>query len=30
VAGLWAAMFPALRRADELSSEALRSEATVV
>jgi MFS family permease len=26
VAGLWAAMFPGLRRADELSAEALRSE----
>ncbi len=30
VAGLWAALFPGLRRADELSAEALRSEATVV
>jgi predicted MFS family arabinose efflux permease len=27
VAGLWAALFPGLRRADELSAEALRSQA---
>jgi hypothetical protein len=26
VAGLWAAMFPGLRRVDELSAESLRSE----
>jgi hypothetical protein len=26
VAGLWAAMFPGLRRADELSAEALRPQ----
>jgi MFS family permease len=30
VAGLWAVMFPGLRRADELSSEALRAEASIL
>jgi MFS family permease len=30
VAGLWAALFPGLRRADELSAEALRSQAAIL
>jgi MFS family permease len=30
VAGLWAVMFPGLRRADELSADALRPEATII